>query len=229
MSTVFVREKIKEREAELPRLCSKCQLQAIKKEVKWCFFFHFYDIRRKKNDSDYKHTLFTKSSNSGSLRWCESSVWSPSLGNFSNPSTPQKNKKNKTHWCQGRGGKKGFCRSLITDYYNPMNKHLSCQLLHYEAGPRDCGAIWNLLPCYIFMSSTNFSPSDGPSNVRKAAQRASWGPPGLKHAHFLMHHLGFVKSQPRKTSACRPQPATRCQEIDWSEAKAELTPQLARR
>lgn len=66
-------------------------------------FFTFMTPGEKKNDSDYKHTLFTKSSNSGSLRWCESSVWSPSLGNFSNPSSykkpPQK------HWCRGRGEK----------------------------------------------------------------------------------------------------------------------------
>lgn len=41
----------------------------------------------------------------------------------------------------GKGKKKGFCRSLITDYHNPMNKHLSCQLLHYEAGPCERGAI----------------------------------------------------------------------------------------
>lgn len=123
-----------------------------KKEVKLCFFFHFYEIRGK-NDSDYKYTLFTKSPNSGSLRWCESSVWSPSLGNFSNPSTLQKKKKNTD---VGGEKKRSFCGTLITDYYNPMNKHLSCQLPHYELRPRDCGAICNLVPRYVFMSSTNF-------------------------------------------------------------------------
>lgn len=90
MSTVFVRKK-KMQNCLVSTLNASFKEQ--KKEVKLCFFFHFYDIRGK-NDSDYKYTLFTKSPNSGSLRWCESSVWSPSLGNFSNPSTLQKKKKN---------------------------------------------------------------------------------------------------------------------------------------
>lgn len=37
---------------------------------------------------------------------------------------------------------KRICCALITDYYNPMNKHLSCQHLQYELLPHDCDAIW---------------------------------------------------------------------------------------
>lgn len=172
-----------------------------KKEGKWCFFFFFSLLRHQggKNDSDYKYTLFTKSSNSGSLRWCESSVWSPSLGNFSNPSALQKNPKRSDVGGETKKKKKSFCGTLITDYYNPMNKHLSCQLPHYEPRPRDCGAICNLVPRHVFMSSTNSPLRRPPSDVRKAARRASCGPPGLRHAHFLMHHLGFVKAN-RETS-----------------------------
>lgn len=39
-------------------------------------------------------------------------------------------------------GKKSICCALITDYYNRMNKHLSCQLLRYELLPGGCDAIW---------------------------------------------------------------------------------------
>lgn len=92
MSTVFVREKKNMQNCLVSALNASFKEQ--KKEVKLCFFFRFYDIRGK-NDSDYKYTLFTKSSNSGSLRWCESSVWSPSLGNFSNRSTLQNKPKKK--------------------------------------------------------------------------------------------------------------------------------------
>lgn len=36
---------------------------------------------------------------------------------------------------------KCICCALITDYYNPMNKHLSCQHLQYELLPPDCDPI----------------------------------------------------------------------------------------
>lgn len=127
-----------------------------------------------------------------------------------------KKTKQKTDWCRGQREKKGFCRSLITDYHNPMNKHLSCQLPHYEAGTRECGAIWNLVPCHIFMSSTNFFPSDGPSNVRKAAQRASWGPLGLKLAHFFNAPSGLRK-KPTEKGLCVSSPACHKMPKDWFE------------
>lgn len=44
---------------------------------------------------------------------------------------------------------KMLCCALITDYYNPMNKHLSCQHPQYELLPRDCDAIW-ISPHAIF-------------------------------------------------------------------------------
>lgn len=37
---------------------------------------------------------------------------------------------------------KRICCALITDYYKPMNKHLSCQHLQYELLSHDCDPIW---------------------------------------------------------------------------------------
>lgn len=136
--------------------------------------------------------------------------------------------KKKKHWCGGRKKKKKafavlWLQIITTQWTNIclVNSPIT------KPRPRDCGAICNLVPRYVFMSSTNF-PLRRPRQTWEKllrghpAARRVWG----THI-FLMHHLGFVKSQARNISACRPQPATRCQEIDSSKAKAELTPQLA--
>lgn len=47
-------------------------------------------------------------------------------------------------------GKRIYC-ALIRDYYNPMNKHLSCQHLQYELLPRDCDPIWISLSYVLFI------------------------------------------------------------------------------
>lgn len=44
---------------------------------------------------------------------------------------------------------KRICCALITDYYNPMNKHLSCQHLQNKLLPLDCDPIC-ISPCAIF-------------------------------------------------------------------------------
>lgn len=51
-------------------------------------------------------------------------------------------------------GKCIFC-ALITDYYNPMNKHLSCQHLQNKLLPLDCDPIC-ISPCVIFHVKQSF-------------------------------------------------------------------------
>lgn len=174
-------------------------------------FFTFTTAGKKMTVITNTHCL-QKSSNSGSLRWCESSVWSLSLGNFSNLSTLQK----KHTDVGGEGKKKSFCRSLITDYYNPMNKHLSCQLLHSEAGPRDCGAIWNLLPCYIFMSGTNFFPLRRPVKREKSCSEGILGPAGSEARTFFNAPSGLRK-KPAEKDLCVSSPACHEMPRDWFE------------
>lgn len=96
--------------------------------------------------------------------------------------------------------KRSICCALITDYYNPMNKHLSCQHLRYELLPHDCDAIW-ISPhatFYVKKSLSNHS-----SNVRKAAHRASCWPQDLRYAQFHRTIWG-LKRRLRNISACHP-------------------------
>lgn len=96
--------------------------------------------------------------------------------------------------------KKSISCALITDYYNPMSKHLSCQHLRYELLPHDCDAIW-ISPhatSYVKKSLSNHS-----SNVRKAAHRASCRPQDLRYAQFHRTIWG-LKSRLRNISACHP-------------------------
>lgn len=192
-----------------------------KKEVKLCFFFHFYDIRGK-NDSDYKYTLFTKSSNSGSLRWCESSVWSPSLGIFSNRSTLQNKKKNK-HWCGGEKKKKAFAvlwlQIITTQWTNIclVNSPITNRVL-VTAEP------FAISSRATFLCQALTFPSDGPVRREKSCSEGILRPAGSEARTFFNAPSGLRK-KPSEKHLCVSSPA--CQEIDSSKAKAELTPQLA--
>lgn len=89
--------------------------------------------------------------------------------------------------------KKSICGALITDYYNPMNKHLSCQLLHYEPP-----SSW--LRSHLKSPRVLLSVSRGnlcrwhPSNLSGAAQRASCEPPSLRCAQFFNAPSGLHKA-----------------------------------
>lgn len=75
---------------------------------------------------------------------------------------------------------KYICCALITDYYNPMNRHLSCQHLQCKLLPPDCDPIYCIFHHIPSFLSKKSSYVDFSSNVGKSAHRAHRRPQGLQ-------------------------------------------------
>lgn len=170
---------------------------------------HFYSFRGKKMiDCLQKKKVLI-----AALWDDESSVWSPSLGHFSNPFTLQKHSDVRGD----RGEEEEKKKLLPSSDYRLLQPDEQTFVLSTPPFPSGSWRLWSRLK-----SSTNCPPppppptSDGPSNVRKAALRASCGPPGLKHAHFFYAPSGLRK-KPTEEDLCVSSPACHKTPGDWLE------------
>lgn len=107
---------------------------------------------------------------------------------------------------------KHICCALITDYYNPMNKHLSCQHLWCELLPHDYDAIW-IFHCMHFSCQKSHSHVFYSSNGRKAAHRVSCWPQSLRQTHFSHDNNPSLNSRQWRNST--PTICQRLVELNW--------------
>lgn len=124
-------------------------------------------------------------------------------------------KKNKTLWCGGERRKKAFAvlwlQIITTQWTNIclVNSPITNRVL-VTAEP------FAISPRATFLCQALTLPSDGPVRREKSCSEGILRPAGSEARTFFNAPSGLRKSQPRNISACRPRPATRCQEIDSS-------------